>query len=86
MWSVGRHGGRGITAVKAWVVILTLRVKFTLSSAAGRFLVRRVARCLLSVGQLALSITKSWNKLIDTCPSFSLSSQHLALSQYDGTL
>lgn len=53
MWSVGRHGGRGITAVKAWVVILTLRVKLTLSSAAGRFLLRRVARCLLSVGQLA---------------------------------
>lgn len=58
MWGANRHGERGITVMKAWVVILTLRVKLTLSLAAGRFLLRRVAGVFFPSGRCLVSVTK----------------------------
>lgn len=73
--------------MRAWVVILTLKSQGyqpTRSLAAGRFLLRRVACwCLRSFRWAACFMCHEMlNKLIDTRPSFSLSTQHPQLSQY----
>lgn len=53
MWGADRHGERGITVMKAWVVILTLRVKLTYVLRGWSLSPATRRRCLLSVGQMS---------------------------------